>query len=101
LQYRPRHKATLESRYAFTTGTDVALSLMRVAGQLYYSRGTPALKAELPDYTLATLRVAQRIAGGRMSVYAGADNLFDEAYEDEYGYPQPSRQLYAGATVHW
>ena len=101
LQYRPRHKLTLESRYAFTSGTDVGFSLMRVAGQVLYSRTGPVQQAELPDYTLAALRVRQRIPGTSASLHAGAENLFDEHYEDEYGYPQPSRQLYIGATIGW
>ena len=101
LQYRPRHKVTLESRYAFTTGTELRFSLMHMGGQVFYSRNEPVQQADLPDYTLAALRVAQRIPGTGARLYAGAENLFDERYEDEYGYPQPSRQLYIGATVGW
>ncbi len=101
LQYRPRHKLTLESRYAFPSGTQLGLSVMHVAGQLFYSRNEPVLQRDLPDYTLAALRVAQRIPGTGSKLYVGAENLSDERYEDEYGYPQPSRQLYIGATVGW
>ncbi|HEX6965850.1 MAG TPA: TonB-dependent receptor [Gemmatimonadaceae bacterium] len=102
LQYEPRHKLTLDARYAFRVGPSIALSVMRVAGQVYYARGQQSQQqGALPNYTVANVRVAQQILRSAVSVYAGADNLFDEAYEDEYGYPQPGRTLYAGAAVRW
>lgn len=101
LQYRPRHKMTFEARYASSIGLDALLSTMRVAGQVYYSRTTPAQQADLPSYTLVNLRVAQRLPGSTTRLYVGADNLLNEAYQQEYGYPQASRRWYAGAFLEW
>jgi outer membrane receptor protein involved in Fe transport len=99
LQYRPRHRGTLEGRYAFRFGLHAALAVTRVADQVYYSRQDPVVGRRLPDYTLANARLEQRVFDGATSVYLGADNLLDEKYEEEYGSPQATRTLYGGITV--
>ena len=99
LQYRPRHRASIEGRYDFAFGLSASVSALRVSDQLYYSRQAPMTSRRLPDYTLASVRLQQSLAGGFASLYAGADNLFDERYEEEYGSPQPTRMLYAGFTI--
>lgn len=101
LQYRPKHRATFVGRFAPRVGPSATLSVLHVAGQVYYSRREPIERAELPAYTVVSARLSQRLFGGRAEVFAGADNLFDVAYEEEYGSPQATRVLYAGLTVRW
>ena len=101
LQYRPRHKATLEARYALPGGPAVVASIMRVNGQVYFSRTTPRREANLAGYTLVKVRLTQAFWERAATLYVGADNLLNEAYQEEYGYPQASRAVYAGAAVHW
>lgn len=101
LQYRPRHKATLEARYALPTGPSIVASIMRVDGQVYFSRSTPRQEADLPGYTVVNVRLTQAFRARAATFYLGADNLLNEAYQEEYGYPQAARAVYAGAAVRW
>ncbi len=101
LQYRPRHHATLETGYAFPFGFAATATASRVAGQYYYSRQEPVEKGQLPDYTIVGLRLVQDLSWQNAAVYAGADNLFDVGYEEEYGSPRATRTLYVGARVRW
>ena len=98
LQNRPRDKFTAEGTYRFPFGLDAHLSLQHVANQYFYdSDGEPPLqKQALNDYTLVHIRLKQRLLENRVSIYVGADNLFDENYEQSYGLPQPGRTLYGG-----
>jgi outer membrane receptor protein involved in Fe transport len=99
LQYRPRHRASIEGRYEFSFGLSASVSALRVTDQVYYSRREPITSRQLPDYTLARARLQQSLAGGIASLYAGVDNLFDVRYEEEYGSPQATRVMYAGLTI--
>jgi vitamin B12 transporter len=99
LQYRPRHRVTVEGSARVPLGVTATVSVLHVAGQVYYSRQEPVLQAALTDYTLTGVRLSRSIRNGPLEVYAGADNLFDVAYEEQYGFPQATRVLYGGISV--
>jgi outer membrane cobalamin receptor len=101
LQYRPRHRASLEGRYAVRGGLTAAVSVLHVGGQVYYSRREPVAQAALPAYTLVGLRLAQQLLHGRAEAYVGADNVLNVAYEEEYGSPQATRTVYGGLAARW
>jgi outer membrane receptor protein involved in Fe transport len=101
LQYRPRHRLSATGIWSFSFGLQAAVTLLRVADQVYYSRREPVESRELPDYTLTGLRLRQRLPVAGVSLYLGAHNLFDVAYEEQYGSPMATRVLYAGARVRW
>ena len=67
---------------------------VRVTGrqvrELYTLSGTPPRAVRLESYGVLDARVVYR-AGRRVQVTAGVDNLFDTAYETQYGYPMPGR----------
>ena len=100
LQYRPAHTLILEGQYAFGFGLNVHASLKHVADQYFYD-SSQTLKKELPDFTVVNLRVDQAVGTTGLHIYAGADNLLDEAYEESYGLPQPGRTLYAGIAYRF
>jgi outer membrane cobalamin receptor len=54
---------------------------------------------DLPDYTLVGVRLEQQLPRFPLSVYGGVDNLFDEAYEESYGFPLARRVGYLGIDV--
>ena len=91
---------TLEARYAFSFGLTADASLLHVANQYFYDK-TGTLKKRLNDYTLVNLKLSQQLLSERLSLYVGADNLFDQDYEQSYGLPQPGRTLYAGAEYRF
>jgi len=99
IQYVPRHRLTGETRWAAPWGLSAALNVQYVAGQVYQSRRLPLQLGNLPDYALVGIRLEQRIPRLPLDVYGGVDNLFDEAYEQAYGYPLARRVAYAGFDV--
>jgi outer membrane cobalamin receptor len=99
LQYRPRHKLTGEARWAAPWGMEAALNVQHLAGQVYHSRRIPLVLGDLPDYTLVGVRLEQQLPRFPLSVYGGVDNLFDEAYEESYGFPLARRVAYLGIDV--
>lgn len=71
-----------------------------MADQYFYD-DTETLKKELDDFTVVNLKLNQALGGSGFEIYAGADNLLDEAYEESYLLPQPGRTLYAGVEYHF
>ncbi|MDD4073867.1 MAG: TonB-dependent receptor, partial [Desulfobacterales bacterium] len=99
LQHRPEQKITLEASYEFSFGLTGYASLMHVADQYFYSDSDN--KKALNDYTVVNLKLNQQIPNSGMSLYVGADNLFDEDYEESYGSPREGQTLYAGVEYRF
>ena len=98
VQYNPEDKVTLEAKYDFASGFSSYLALLHVANQYFYTKDSvvQVQKAKLKDYTVVNLKLSQRLLDDKMTLYVGADNLFDENYETSYGFPQAGRFLYGG-----
>ncbi|BCG46058.1 TonB-dependent receptor [Citrifermentans bremense] len=98
VQYTPRDKATLEANYEFGAGYAAYLSLLHVANQYFYTKDSVAVvqKAKLDDYTVVNLKLSRRVLQQRVTLYLGANNLFDQNYETSYGFPQAGRFIYGG-----
>lgn len=105
LQYRPKHRVTLETRYDFNCGFTPYASLVYVTDQYYYSRGGSLWedpeKAKLGDYTVVNVKLNQKIAHDKATLYVGAENAFDEDYEQSYGYPLAGRLFYTGVEFRF
>jgi vitamin B12 transporter len=101
LQYRPKHKLTLEGKYAFSCGFSAYMNVIYVSDQVYYSRDTPLEKRDLNNYALVNIKFDQTLLNGLLDVYVGADNLFDKDYEESYGFPMAGRTVYGGVEVHF
>lgn len=100
LQYRPRHKLTLDASYTWAFGLTAHADLHHVADQCYYSSDLTE-KGELDDYTLVNLKLEQAFREGAVSVYLGVDNLLDEDYQESYGYPRAGITGYAGMKLRF
>ena len=98
LQYRPKNKFTAECSYVWSMGLSAYAGFMHVADQRYISG---ALTEELDDYSLVDVKLEQRIIKDRLYAYIGATNLFDENYEESYGFPQTGRTAYAGMKLNF
>ena len=98
-QYTPGDKAALEGKYDFENGFSPYVSFVYVGNQYFYTKNnvTPVVKAKLNDYTLVNLKLSQKLLDNKVTVYVGADNLFDFNYESSYGLPQAGRFIYGGA----
>jgi len=98
VQYNPQDKVTLEAQYEAPGGFSGNISLLCVANQYLYTKDsvTVVQKAKLDDYAVVNVRVGRRVLKERVTLYVGANNLFDENYETSYGFPQPGRFVYGG-----
>ncbi len=101
LQYRPRDKVTFEARYRFPFGLSAYTDMLYVGNQYYYSKKSPLLKEKLDDFTLFNVKLEQALFNNRLSLYLGANNLFDQIYEESYGFPQAGRTVYGGVEVRF
>jgi outer membrane cobalamin receptor len=101
LQYRPRHNLGVDARYHFAFGLNAYATVRHIGGQVFYSRVEPIEQRKLPAYSVADAHVRQRLLRNRLEAFLGATNIFDTAYEEEYGNPQARRMLHGGLTIHW
>lgn len=95
LQYRPRDIFSMEARYTCPFGTSLYASLQYVANQYAYNDDA-SLKKRMDDFTVVDLKISHPFPDNNLSVYVGVNNLFDEDYEESYGFPRPGRTLYCG-----
>ncbi|EGB14620.1 TonB-dependent receptor [Pseudodesulfovibrio mercurii] len=92
LQYRPRHKITAQGTWVAPTKTTI------FAGWRFFSDQWTIEGSEtkhMPDYGLVDIKISQAFTDA-LSVYVGADNLFDVDYEESYGFARPGRVVYTG-----
>ncbi len=95
LQYRPEHKFVVDVNYTFSFGLTTSVDYTYISKQYFYNDAFD--KDEISDYSIVNLKLEQKVYKG-LSVFIGADNLFDENYEESYGLNQPGRTAYAGMT---
>lgn len=99
LQYRPRHKFTVQGKYTLPFGLSLYAGVQYLADQVYYSKKSPLVKADLGDFALVDVKISQSLWNDRFSIYLGADNILDKDYEESYGYPAQGRFVYVGASA--
>jgi vitamin B12 transporter len=95
LQNRPENMFVMDADYDLGTGFGMHMKMRYIADQVYYSRTTPLVKAQLPDFTVVDARLRWQ-ARDNVELHIGVDNLFDENYEEEVGFPRPGRFVYGG-----
>ena len=99
LQNRPRDRVTFETIYDMPWNMKAQASLQYVANQ--YSYDDDFNQRRTPAYTLVDVKVAQKLLEEALELYVGVNNLFDEDYEQSYGFPQPGRYVYGGVEYHF
>jgi len=95
LQYRPRDTVTVEAQYTSSFGTALYAGV-RFIGNQYTYNDDATLKKRMDDFTVVDVKLSQSFLEKTLSLYAGVNNLFDEDYEESYGFPRPGRTLYCG-----
>ena len=97
LEYDPKHKFTLEGSYAWSCGFSAYASFRHVADQYFLDDNGNSRK--LGDISLVDVKLQQKILKDRLYAYIGCQNLFDENYEQSYGFPQAGRTAYTGLKL--
>lgn len=100
LQYRPKHKLTLDADYRFNNSWSLSGTLTRIGKQAYFARNSSDHR-ELDSFELVSAKLGYHLPGDAGQIYIGVDNLFDEDYETSYGFPQAGRFLYTGINLNW
>lgn len=100
---RPRHAASLNADWGLLEGkADVNLNVSYVGDRddTFFEVAPPfgTRTVDLDSYYLASLATSYRLTP-QASVYARVENLFDEEYEDVYGYNTPGIGAYAGIRL--
>ncbi len=96
LQYRPENKFVADASYGFDFGLTVSANYEYISKQYLYNGN---VKGQISEYQIVNLKVEQKLYKDILSVFIGADNLFDENYEESYGYPREGRTAYLGMTA--
>jgi vitamin B12 transporter len=104
---RPMHDLGLDLYWTSTDGrTDVTLSGQYVSGLTDFDYTAASVgdfvpdKIKLKDYALVNVAVAHRVSDG-VVLEARVSNLFDEQYEEVYGYATQGLTAYAGLRATW
>jgi outer membrane cobalamin receptor len=103
LQHRPNHKVSGQANYSFPFGLNLHLDFLHVGRQFYYDSDNkaPLEKKRLNDYSIVNMKLTQQLPDNNISIYLGADNMFDEDYEQSYGLPRPGRRYFGGFEWQW
>ncbi|HVM32666.1 MAG TPA: TonB-dependent receptor, partial [bacterium] len=95
---RPAHQGTLDADYDFG-GLQVGGTLRYVGTRLDEDfNGFPAKVVTMPSYWLADLRAAVEL-DSRWKLLGRVENLFDQSYEQIFGYTTPRFSAYGGVKV--
>ncbi|TKJ31700.1 hypothetical protein CEE39_06930 [bacterium (candidate division B38) B3_B38] len=97
LPFRPRHKANLEVRYAFAFGFQLINQISYGANSYYYSGVT---RLTLPSYVVWSIKGDYPLYG-QLGVFVAIDNLLDQNYQKEYGFPWRGRTFTIGGKLQF
>jgi vitamin B12 transporter len=103
LQYRPKHRVSMEASYALPWwGLSAYTATWWVKDSYYNPRANPDTNPQkrLENWVITDCRINKKtsFAKGDLDLYVGVNNLFDEDYEQSYGFPQPGQFFYGGAN---
>jgi len=96
LEYRPQHRVRLQGEYNFQFGLGLSLTATHVAKRSYLD--DEGYDYKLPDYTLINAKLNQSLCKN-IALSFDLDNILDEDYQTEYGFPMPGRTFYAGMEL--
>lgn len=99
MDLRPTHKIDLQGIYDFGGGWQAYLSTTYLAGQIITSRTLPVEIQSLHDYALVNAKLQRGFLDGALSVYVGADNLFNANSTIGPGFPLPGRFVFGGVSA--
>jgi len=103
LQYRPKHRVALETTYALPWwGLSAYTVTWWVKDSYYDPNRNPDTNDQkrLENYVLTDCRINKKtsFSKGDLDLYVGVNNLFDEDYEQSYGFPREGQFFYGGAN---
>jgi len=98
---RPRHTANLNANFVFGNGRgnlNLNATYNGKQADLEFVPLTPESRVTLNDYLLVTLAGSYRVTD-RIEVFARAENLFDESYEEIFSYRSRGIGVFGGIRI--
>jgi len=93
---RPEDKASLSVMFQPTEDWNLRLETLHTGDRTDMDFGTwPASEVTLDAFTVLNLAVSRKW-GNRVEMWARVENLFDETYEQVFGYGTPGASYYGG-----
>jgi vitamin B12 transporter len=98
---RPGNKTSVAAVWTPLNELTIAATLVHVSSWVDVNRDTPVFipRLDAPAYTTFNL-AANYIVNKNVTVFARADNLFNEQYQNPVGFLRPGLGVYAGLRVN-
>lgn len=102
VQNEPAHKVTAQAAYAFDNGLAVSAEYLFVAGAYAIAGGGDGgdngvvAPLALGSYHVVNVGATQDVPGTTAQLFGRIENLFDENYVENFGFPQAGRTFFAG-----
>ncbi|MBL9095643.1 MAG: TonB-dependent receptor, partial [Alphaproteobacteria bacterium] len=99
---RPRHTASLNVAYRFLENAQATLTIRHTGAQFdnEFASSTPQTRAKLDAFTLVNIGASYELTGN-LELFARAENLLDERYEEVLSYRAPGLAAYAGVRTRF
>lgn len=98
----PEHTLNVGVQYTLPVVRTRLNVTMLYVGESYYQLPTPddpeQETIENDDYTLFNAKITQPFLSDRLETFVAVDNLLDEDYEPESGFPAPGMRAWLGLT---
>jgi outer membrane receptor protein involved in Fe transport len=88
-------------RYTLPTQTTFRAAFSYVDDILIYSRSDPSIDSHLDDFALLDLRLEQPFAKDRILLYVGVENVLDESWSYNFGFPGAGRTVFGGVELRY
>ncbi|MDP8217559.1 MAG: TonB-dependent receptor [Candidatus Theseobacter exili] len=98
---RPKNKFSINANYTFLEKWDFYAGIIYVGERLDMNFSSyPSSLITLDSYTLVNLSLSWR-ASEHIRLYGRIDNVFDEDYQEVYGYGTPGVAAYGGIKISY
>jgi vitamin B12 transporter len=99
---RPPHTAALNVSYRFLDRAEATLTVRYTGDQFdnEFATATPESRVRLQAFTLVNLSASYEVTDN-IELFARAENLLDEKYEEVYSYATPGIAAYAGLRARF
>ncbi len=97
---RPKHRASLSANWRPLPRLSLSTTMVFVGSQVDGNRSFSITRLKTDPYFVANV-AAEYEAGKYVTVFARANNLFDERYQDPTGFQRPGFGFYGGLRVNF
>jgi outer membrane cobalamin receptor len=99
LPSRPRHKIDAVAIVTLPWQMDFRVGFTWALDTLIYAEEEGFGSRHLDDFVLLDLKLEQPLWEDRLHLYVGVDNLLDEEWTYNYGFPQAGRAVFGGLRL--